>query len=177
MAAHQNDRALAELVRQRMPHGRTCHQHVGRAEALVLIVNGSAVGRQKRCAVKDRLQGRFRNNRKRHNGRRMRVDHGIDVGPLLVDLAVNEALEVAPAFDRRIDRLAVQIEYDHVLFGDEIGRQRPRLQIMARVTRIADADVPEGIDNALVSQDSVGCDQILEHLQIQGLLGLGVRRQ
>jgi hypothetical protein len=51
------------------------------------------------------------------------VHHGGHVGPRLVDLAVDEALE-EDAAAALIDRVRVEIELHDVFRGDERGRER-----------------------------------------------------
>src|SRR5215212_7995152 len=86
------------------------------------------------------------------------MDHGIDLGPGLVDRAVDVALKIARP--RIADRRAVELELDNILAGDEFGAQRARQQIVIRLARVANADVAVGIDHVLLCQNPVRDHQI-----------------
>ena len=87
------------------------------------------------------------------------------VGPGAVDLAMDEALEIdAPGL--AIARRAVQVELDDVAGLDGGGRHVARQQEMVRVLVVAHARMAEGVDHALVEQDVVGVDQILQQVGV-----------
>jgi hypothetical protein len=54
------------------------------------------------------------------------MDDGVDLGPGLVDRAVNEALEIARPLV--IDRRAIELELDDVLGSNKFGSERARQQ-------------------------------------------------
>ena len=91
----------------------------------------------------------------------MAVHDGDHVGPRAVDLAVDEAFEIR-ARRVRLGRVAVEIELDDVGGGDERGRHAARDQEMVRVLRMACADMAEAVDHALLIEDVVGVDEIVE---------------
>src|SRR5262245_30676171 len=89
----------------------------------------------------------------------MAVDHGVHVRAQLVDLAVNEPLPVDGAA-ARIDRVAVEVEGDevadrHIPWGDRL-----HLQVPIGITGVANADMAEGVENAVMGEDVVGRDQV-----------------
>ena len=95
------------------------------------------------------------------------MHHRFDVCARLIDLAVDEPLEVELAVPR-IHGVAVEIELDDVLRGDQLGRQRARKQIPVRVFVVTHADVPVTIDDTFFVQDMVGRDQIFDQRRIRG---------
>ena len=108
----------------------------------------------------------------RDDAGRMAVDHRVDVGAHLVDLAVDEALAIDRAA-ARIDRIAVEIEGDEVAHRHVARRDRLHLQIAVGVARIPDADMAERVEHAVVRQDVVGGDQIERQLGIEiGVVGV-----
>ena len=93
----------------------------------------------------------------------MIVAHRHHVRPRLVDLAVNDALEEQPVL-ARAHRPVVEIERDDVVGGDLGGRHAAGEPVALRVARIARADVAIGVEHAVVAQDPVGGDQIVDQL-------------
>ena len=83
----------------------------------------------------------------------MAVHDGLNIGPRLVDLAVNEALEKTAAAIC-VDWVAFQIVLEDVAGGHQRRRKRSRHQVMAGRRRMAQRDVTEGIDNALRREDA-----------------------
>ena len=90
----------------------------------------------------------------------VRMHHGVDVRPRLVDRAVDEALEIGRA--RVAHRRAVEPELDDVGAGDEFRAERARQQIVVGLLRVADADVAVGVDHVLLRQDPIGDHQIAD---------------
>jgi len=70
----------------------------------------------------------------------------------------------------RVDGIAVAVEFHDVIGGDEAGRHAARQQEVLRVLVVAHADMAEAVDHALVIEDSIGRDEIVD----QG--GIGGRR-
>jgi len=92
------------------------------------------------------------------------VDHGTNLGVRLVDLAVNVAFGILIAAVQ-VHRIAVQVVLDQVRRGDEIRRQRAREIVVIGILIAADADVTEGIVDALLMQNPVGRYQVFNQLR------------
>ena len=99
----------------------------------------------------------------------MTVHDRLHVGPLLVDLAVDEALAVEPVLGRR-NRHAVEIVGEQILFGDEHRRQMARHHVLLRVLVVPDAEVTERVDDAVLEEDLVADEQILDQRRIEGFV-------
>jgi hypothetical protein len=56
----------------------------------------------------------------------------------------------------RIDRFAVEIEFDNVVDGPVVGRHVASEQKTVRTNVMADADMPESVDDAVIEQDVIG---------------------
>src|SRR5215831_13284119 len=96
----------------------------------------------------------------------MAVHDCVDVRTQLVDLAVDEALAV----DRsaaRIEGVAVEIERDQVVDRDIAWCDGLHLQVEVGIARVADADMAERIEHAVVGEDVVGGDQIDRDLAVE----------
>ena len=74
---------------------------------------------------------------------------------------MNEALGVDRAVGA-VEPVAVEIELDDVVLGDEAGAPRARQEITSGILRMANADVAEGIDHALVAEDAVRHHEIAD---------------
>ena len=90
------------------------------------------------------------------------MHHGHHLRAGAVDLAVDVALADRVALARRVERLAVeavlqQVAGLHRLRGD-IAREDEAL----RVARRAHADVPVGVDHAVLGEDAVRRDEVFE---------------
>ena len=84
------------------------------------------------------------------------------VRPQLVDLAVDIALAHLRHVDMR-ERVTVHVEGDDVSRRDHAGRDVARHQVSALgFALVADADVPERIDDVEAEQDLVGEHEIVE---------------
>jgi len=90
------------------------------------------------------------------------VDDGAHAGPRLVYGAMDEALGVRRS-SARIDRRSVEPELHQVVELDALGRARARKKVAVRSIEMADAHVPERIDNALAREDPIGGDELVEH--------------
>ena len=101
----------------------------------------------------------------------------IHVRPRLVDLAVDEALEEHAAA-ALVDGIAIEIELHDVGGGDVRRRHRARHQVAVRIGRVADADMAKGVEHALIGQNAVRRDEIVDQCGIDraargGRLGRG----
>jgi hypothetical protein len=79
----------------------------------------------------------------------------VDVGPCLVDAAVDDALAVEGHIGRR-DRLGIEREFQNVGRLDQLGAARAGEQVAPAVARVAHADVAEAVEHAFVRDDAVG---------------------
>src|SRR6266542_4317486 len=91
----------------------------------------------------------------------MAVHDRVQVWPLRVDLAVNEALEI------RLPRIVVlrgrrEVERHDVVVRDELRRKRTRQQVAVRLLGMARAYVAEAVENAEAGEDAVGRDEVLD---------------
>ncbi len=82
----------------------------------------------------------------------MAVDHRGDIGAGAVDLAMDEALQIDRAATRR-QGIAVKVELQDVVRGDEGGRQIPGQEKPVGRLVVANADMAEGIDDTVVEED------------------------
>jgi len=110
----------------------------------------------------------------RNHGRGMAMDHGVDVRPGTIDLRVDETLLINRAA-ATIDGVAVEIEFHDVVGGDAPGRLRLGNQETIRPRRMPHADVAVTVDDALVIEDAVGGDEVLD--QTLGRRGIAPRRR
>ena len=106
---------------------------------------------------------RHAGNRERHDRGRMMMTHRVHVRPRLENLAVDDALRIGPRH-RRHDRIGVEIVFEDVAGLHQRWRARAREKIALRVVRIAHADVAEGIENALVRDNTIGGSKIAAQL-------------
>src|ERR1044071_5742290 len=83
--------------------------------------------------------------------------HGVHVRTRLENLAVDHALRIRPLLGWD-DRIGVEVVFEDVISLHQGGCARTREKVALRIVRIAHADVSEGIENALVSDDPV-CDR------------------
>ena len=88
----------------------------------------------------------------------MVVADGLDIRPLLVDRAVDEALEVGRASIG--EGRAIKRELHHVGTFHEPGSARPGQQEAVRVFRMTDAHMSIGIQNSFVRQNPVCLYQV-----------------
>src|SRR5205807_2618365 len=58
--------------------------------------------------------------------------------------------------------VAVQVELDDVVLGDQAGTARARQEIARGVVGMTDADVTEGVHDAFVCEDSVRHHQVAD---------------
>ena len=96
---------------------------------------------------------------------RMAVHDRHHVLPLAEDLAVNEPLQIGRRAARH-DRIAVEVELQHVLLGDQRRRHAAGQQKPIGSFRMPHADMAEAVDHALIEQDMVGIDQFADRRTI-----------
>ena len=95
--------------------------------------------------------------------RRVAVHDRDHVRPRPIHFAVDEALEIDGAA-AGVERVAVEIVFDDVGRGDEAGRHVARQEKAVRVLVVADADMAERVEHALLEQDAVGDRQVLDQV-------------
>src|SRR5262245_38874341 len=93
----------------------------------------------------------------------MGVHDGRNIRPSLIDRGMDEALPIEHA-PFGCHRLAVETKLDDVILLDESRGQRTRDEEVARIDRVANADVAVGIDDTLLGEDAVGNDEVLKEV-------------
>ncbi len=83
-----------------------------------------------------------------------------------VDLAVDEALKVTSAA-ARIDSVAVEVELHDIGSGDQRRRHAVRQQEATQILVVPGADMAEAVEHALIREDAIGGDKILDQLRIR----------
>jgi hypothetical protein len=83
-----------------------------------------------------------------------------------VDFAMDVAFEI-DGTSLRADGVSVAVEFHDVSRRDEAGRHAARQQEVLWVLVVAHADVAKTIDHALVIEDAIGRDEIVD----QGRIG------
>ncbi len=169
VAAHQDHRRGAERARHRRAQRVACHQHAAGRMRLA-DVEDRRFGWQEAGHVDDRPQWDIGDG-EGNDARRMAVDHGLNIGPRTINLAMNITLAVKLAGGSGtvvIDLFAVLIEHDNAVRGDEAGRQATRHVETGGVSRRADADMTEPVENPLARQNLIGDDEIGDTLAIVG---------
>src|SRR5271166_2568404 len=146
----------------------TAHQHDGRRAPRFADLEDRHAGAEKRAHVVDRPQ-RNAGRAKGNDRRRMAVHDRPNLGIGLVDLAVNKSLDIerAPA---RVEGVAVEVEFHDVVRCDETRRHAARQQKACCVLLVPRADMPKAVDHALVGEDAVGGDEIVDLVLIRSLL-------
>lgn len=146
-------------ARQRAPLLHRPHQQVRVAE-LVGDIPLRDVGADGRGHVIDGPE-RHVGDAEGDDGRRVVVADGAHVGARLVDRAMDRPLDVGW---RRVaaDLLTGQREALQVRLGHELRPERAGDEVVVRTLGVADADVAEGVEHALVGQDAVGGDEVAQ---------------
>ncbi len=98
--------------------------------------------------------------------RRMAVHDRLDLGMGLVDLAVDKSFEVDSAA-RLVDRIAVAVEFHDVGGGNQAGSHAARQQEMLGDFVVTHADMAEAVDDALIIEDAIGGDEVLDQRRIR----------
>src|SRR5215472_6029370 len=96
----------------------------------------------------------------------MTMNDGTNVGPGSIDLRVNKAFQVEWK-SLRIDRIAVQIEFDQILGGYQLRCERSRHDEAVRRAIVPGADVTETIQHTMLRENPVCSDQIFDKLGIR----------
>lgn len=97
----------------------------------------------------------------------MRMDDRHNVGPDLVNLAMNVALAVNPPA-ARIDRLAVRdIEVEKIVLCHQRRRHGARNDKYSGILRRAHRDMPEAVEDAFVHQDFIRGNEVFLALPLQ----------
>ena len=100
----------------------------------------------------------LRNAERQDRGRMAVADrHHVRTG--LVDGRVDESLTVG-SLRSSLDRLTCEIVLEKVSEFDQLRRAGSRQQESCRVIRMTNTDVPEGVENSLVREDSIRRDQV-----------------
>ena len=176
VAAHQHHRGvLAELFGEVLAEVRRQDHQVGAVADAFADFEQRHAEPKEAGIVQQRPQFCPRHG-ERHHGRRMAVHHRVDVGPRLVDFAVDEALAVEQlAVVLGIDGLAVEVEDENVGGGHRFRRDRARDQIAVRIARVAHADMAEGIEHVQSRQRAVGGDEIVDEGLVERPFGCAPR--
>ncbi len=156
----------AERFRQRPPLLRLHHQEISVAELLVLIPERHVLAGRS-AKVKHR-HNRLAGDGERHHRRRVVMAHRHHVGPRLINAAVNDPLGIELHFGQA-QRLGIERVFQDIVGLDQQRRTRPGQQVAAGIARMAHADMAEGVEHALVSEDTVGERQFLH--QVGDLVG------
>ena len=164
MAAQQHQAVGAERPRQALALRRRADVEVA------VVVDGADVEHRRALAQ----EGRAAHHRaqpgvavaERDEARGVIVQHRHHVGARLVDFAMDHALEEQPGLAQP-HRIVVEIAGDDVGRGDQRRRHAARDPIMLRMGVIARADMPVGVEHAVVGEDAVGRHQIIQ----QGRIG------
>ena len=97
----------------------------------------------------------------------------MNIGARAVDLAVTKALQL-PAAPFGIERRAVEVEGDDVVSPDETRRHVAREQEVPGRLVVPRTDVTKGVDDALLVQNAIGDDQLVDKFGIGHKLRQGV---
>ena len=144
-------------------------QQIGHAVAVADLEHRHVLLEERRH-VADRLELHLADAERDHR-RRMAVHDGVDVGPRLVDFAVDEALDVhePPGL---IDRIGIEVVLHDVGGGDDRRRLRARQEIAVRRMGMADRHMAVAVEHALVGEDAVRRDEVLDRGGVDRAAGL-----
>ena len=106
----------------------------------------------------DRAKGYILGRAKRNDFMGMIVDHGMHIGTLFVDRAMDEPFAIGRAV-LQIDRLAIELEFHEIVAGNQFRRAGPRHEITFRIVRRTNADMTKGIDHPFTGQYPIGDNQ------------------
>ena len=104
----------------------------------------------------------YRTGTESHQFRRVRVHDRVDVGPRLVNLAVNKAFQILIG-TLSGDWLAVEVVFDEACRGDHARRNPARQKVMIRIGGAAHADVSGGVEetNQIGGQRAVSDHEVV----------------
>jgi hypothetical protein len=155
MAAHQHKRVVSKS-------GGEITSEFGRADKEVASLAGVNAdleyGRSaldEAAHVTDRTKPCACHYGEGQDGNGMTVNHRQDVGPHAVDLAMDEPFEIGRLV-LSIGDVAIKIEGQDVLDGNERGGTIAREQEAVGPKRMPDADMTEAIDDPAIEQDMIG---------------------
>jgi hypothetical protein len=79
---------------------------------------------------------------------------GNHIWPLAVNLAVDESLQIH-GWAARCDWSSIEIELQHILFGDKCRRHASGEQKAIGLSRMTHTDMAETVDHALIEQNMI----------------------
>ena len=169
MTAHQNDVVAPAAVRQSSSKFRIADQEIGGGACGVPNFEQRRFLADEAGHMEDRTKASRLGNAERHDRVGMAVNDRHRVGTRAIDLRVDETLEV----DRRsigFHCCSVEVEFQDVVLGDLSWSHVASQQEPGWVLIVADTDVAESIDYALVEQNVVGDDEIGEQFVARPLV-------
>ena len=172
MTAHENDVFVSEHFSQRMAFLRIADQHIRDPKIFPDIEDRNAITHKRSHMV--HWPHRYIRVGERNYRRRMSVNDGIHIGPHPIDFGVDESFRVQRTA-LRIDRDSVQVELQQIRRGNQLRSQRARHDKTIRVSVVPRADVSVSIDDALLRQDPVCCDEVFNKHRIRRPCGGGRR--
>src|SRR5437868_5555491 len=119
---------------------------------------------QKTAHVRNGAERHGFDGAERDDRRGVTVYDRMDVRPRTINFAVNESFQIGTPIV--VDEIAIQIERLDVVAADERRRHVSRKQEAIRLMRMTNADVAERIEHALVEQNVIRVDQVLDQLRI-----------
>jgi len=159
MATHQGCGFVFQCKGQCFSQSGSLNQKIGAFLHVADLEIGQAVADKGRHVE----QGAHRHagDAERDHRRRVVVHYRHDVGPGLVDFAVDIALAHRLAAGV-VQRPAVEVVFEDVLGLHPLRRDGVRQVIAVRILRRAQADVAIGVDHAVLGEDAVRGDQVVE---------------
>ena len=94
---------------------------------------------------------------------------GDHVRPHLVYFAVDIAFgeQCRQRQPVRVDGPAIEIEFQNIFLGDEVGRQTTRHQKAVGIAVVPDRNVAPAVEQAVIRKNAAGSDQILDQFRIR----------
>jgi len=152
---------LVEALRKRCAQAAIADQQVTRRSRKIADFENRCSRAKKAAHMEDRPQLRARHSAEWDDRGRVAVHHRHHIRPPAVNFAVNESLQIHRRPARR-DGSPVEIELQHVLFGDKRGRHASGQQKAIRPIRMTDADMAESVDDAIAGKNAIGDDQVID---------------
>src|SRR5437660_8831393 len=97
----------------------------------------------------------------------MIVNDGFDVGTGSVDFCMNESLRVQRA-SLCIDSITVEVQFDQIRRRHKLRSQRSRQDEAIGIPVVPGAHVSKPVENALLAEDAISSDEILDECRICG---------
>ena len=169
MTAHQNDVVAPAALRQSSSKSRIADQEIGGGACGVPNFEQRRFLADEAGHMEDRTKASRLGNAERHDRVGMAVNDRHRVGTRAIDLRVDETLEV----DGRsigFHCCSVEVKFQDVVWGDLSWSHVASQQEPGWILIVADTDVPESIDYALVEQNVVGDDEIGEQFVARPLV-------